>query len=743
MNNRRTILLLMLFISFSILTTFIFIEKIEANNTYLFSGKITKDISTTYIIREYSNDIDFKTKTNSSFQIFANETKVGLNFSLFSIRTDILNFKSNDTKYVIANNISNITAIEKTPIFGYAQQFILARPMYINYLGIYVNNSGNKNNLKILLDFYRNLTQSPINLWQLSTNVPAHYIGWYNISVNLYFRPGSYFFTLSFTGGVGVPLNTNYILLQNNISKNNGLTEYNNGTWIVIEHDNTRDILSQIYGNYYFYPYQLNMSLMINNQSVPLDILESPWEMRIENFYYLPEKPGSTINISFSINKTNYFGSIQIEMRYFGRVNATGTFKVSSSAITSNIKYFVNSSISWDYYLLYPGYWNLYELYDNFENKMEEYFIGKFKIYGNEYWGIANFMMMGDGIYTANFTIPNFLSEVNLQIYENNFFPSSSIEIGQNFRVHAILKDTSGNSMNGGFCNITIIRPNGKIISVNSTVINGNLTSNLISTSGWKEGTGSITIFWTDGSAFGYSKFSFSMIKISFPWAILLSIIIGIIITVPTSLYVLRKLEERNWEKSLLYIFGLTKEGGSLFGKTFRIDLQDPALISGMIAAITNFVTETMKSKKALRVIDHEDKKVILSHGPNYIIALMAEKDLNIIRNRLDKFSSEFGELYGNKIKTWRGETKVFKGVDTLIEKYFPLSVEQKLKLGVGTKLKEFKEILATSEDQKEIISILKEISSMALRYKEIIKSYFQKEYDDLLKIADEKINSE
>ena len=31
----------------------------------------------------------------------------------------------------------------------------------------------------------------------------------------------------------------------------------------------------------------------------------------------------------------------------------------------------------------------------------------------------------------------------------------------------------------------------------------------------------------------------------------------------------------------------------------------------------------------------------------------------------------------------------------------------------------------------------------MALRYKEIIKSYFQKEYDDLLKIADEKINSE
>ena len=186
--------------------------------------------------------------------------------------------------------------------------------------------------------------------------------------------------------------------------------------------------------------------------------------------------------------------------------------------------------------------------------------------------------------------------------------------------------------MNGGFCNITIIRPNGKIISVNSTVINGNLTSNLISTSGWKEGTGSITIFWTDGSAFGYSKFTFSMTKISFPWAILLSIIIGIIITVPTSLYVLRKLEERNWEKSLLYIFGLTKEGGSLFGKTFRIDLQDPALISGMIAAITNFVTETMKSKKALRVIDHEDKKVILSHGPNYIIALMAEKDLNIIR---------------------------------------------------------------------------------------------------------------
>jgi len=568
-------------------------------------------------------------------------------------------------------------------------------------------------------------------------------VGWINFSVWLYFRPDTYYFVITYTPGIGgMTPNKPIIYFQANTSSNAGQTKYNDGSqWNLVNNDENVDLLSKFYLYYYYTKNELNMTLKINDQIIELDTFESPWDLSIEKMYYLPQQPTGIVNIFFSINQTNKYGHIDIRARYFGTVNASGTFKITDSTITSNIKYFVNSTIGMNYYLMYPGSWNLIDVYNSYGNKLEEFMIGKFKIYGKIYWGIFDWMMSSEGIYTANFTIPNFLSSIELQIQEENYQANTMVQVGQTFRISASIMDSSGNPMDDGICNITLVRPDGIQMVINSFLNNGVLLSDIISTSNWKEGTCKATIFWTDGAAFGYITYSFSVVKISFPWIILFAVLGVVGAAIPASFYVKRKIEERNWEKSLLYIFGLTKDGGSIFGKTFRLELQDPALISGMIAAITNFVTETMKSKKALRVIDHEDKKVLLSHGPNYIIALMAEKDLNIIRKKLDKFSEEFGKQYGSKIDNWKGDTKTFKGVESIIEKYFPLTQEDKIKLGVSTKLKELKELLLTTSEQSDIIAILKEISSLTLKYKEIIKTYFAKEYDELLKIADEKIN--
>ncbi len=58
-----------------------------------------------------------------------------------------------------------------------------------------------------------------------------------------------------------------------------------------------------------------------------------------------------------------------------------------------------------------------------------------------------------------------------------------------------------------------------------------------------------------------------------------------------------------------------------------------------MIAALTNFVREATGSKKALRTVDQEDKKVLLYHGDYVTVALLSEKDLPIIHKRIKKFT--------------------------------------------------------------------------------------------------------
>jgi len=743
-NKKKLIFILTGIILFSIIS-FNIISNNRASSSEAIQGSINENIATMFLLNDFYSDFNFSGKTSSSIQFSANKSWQ-LNFSLFSLRIEVLDFRTDTRTFNIANNTKNSSFVNDNRTTAIAQQFTFDRPTYVEKMMIYINNSKSNTASKITINFYKDLDQNPINPWPMSYDIDALFKGWKEVWIFLYFSPGTYYYRIdlpSMTGGSAIPKAGPKFLTQDNVSSNSGLTQiFNSSKWMTIQDDYRRDILSNFSIFNYYYPDQLNMTVLIDGQEIQLDILENPWSFYLTKYYYLSEKPSKSINITLKLNQTNNYGHLQITGNYFATLNATGTYTILGTSISANIKYYVvNSSMLGSYYFLYPSDWNMIDYYNNYNNKVEEFFLGSFKIYGNSYWGITDWLFTGDGIYSANFSIPNYLSNYKIEILENNFLSSSSVKLGDTLRITAKILDTSGNPLSGGTCNITLKKPDNEIITINCTINNGNITSDLISTTNWAEGQGSITIFWTDGVNFGYIDFIYIIYKETLPWGLIITAISIIGAAIPATLYVRKKVIERNWEKSLLYIFGLTREGMSLFGKTFRIDLQDPALISGMIAAITNFAMETMKSKRALRVIDHEDKKVILSHGPNYIIALMAEKDLGIIRTRLDQFATEFGQQFGHKIKNWKGETKAFKGVDILIEKYFPLSIEQKMRLGVGTKIQEMKEILTTTEEQSEVISVLKEISSMTLRYKEIIKTYFQKEYDEILKIADDKIS--
>ena len=137
-----------------------------------------------------------------------------------------------------------------------------------------------------------------------------------------------------------------------------------------------------------------------------------------------------------------------------------------------------------------------------------------------------------------------------------------------------------------------------------------------------------------------------------------------------------RKLAERNWVKSLQHLLVLSaKDGRPMYNYSFGSAIKDTALMSGMISAMTEFVRETMGSKKQLRVIDQEDKKIILSHGQLATVTIMANKDLPIIHKNAKEFIRSFELQYGPKIQKWSGNIDIFKGASRIVEDYFPVSM--------------------------------------------------------------------
>jgi hypothetical protein len=257
---------------------------------------------------------------------------------------------------------------------------------------------------------------------------------------------------------------------------------------------------------------------------------------------------------------------------------------------------------------------------------------------------------------------------------------------------------------------------------------------------GFSEGFYEAIILWTNGQEIAYFSVS---IQVEDPakMIIFIGIIIGAVIaSVPLALVAKRQLKQRNWKKALKNLFVLTKDGVSLYEYSFGIEIQDPALISAMIAALTNFVREATGSKKALRTVDQEDKKVILYHGDYVTVALLAEKDLPIIHKRIKRFTESFEEQYGIHLKGWRGETSIFKGTELLLNKEFPLDVEEQVIRGVKQKLLDFRQQLDSLKDPTHIISLMKHINDFITRYQSIVNTHYIDYYFEIIKIAEEKI---
>jgi len=535
---------------------------------------------------------------------------------------------------------------------------------------------------------------------------------------------------------------------------NKGRTmSFDGESWSLVNNDNYVDMLCNFTYKQIIDPAEVDLKYIINNKTITPIYQPSTWGFDgYEAYYsYILDAPiDHTTNITVITNQTIPSLEVYIEIYYIYLINATGRYNATENHIEWIIEYeYEDITFGWPPpVFLFERDWQFEKFYDPNNQELSNVYFGPMDLYNNTYYGITTIFgpPLERGTYTGEFSSPNYCHTINSKVKKgNDYIVKPTVTLGQTIILEAKILSSFNEPISGGFGQITFYSPSGELIynGTRLSPINGSMiSSEIVVSSSFKEGNYEAQISWTNGREVAvYSVVIIVKAPIDIFFWVILSIGLALAST-PVALLTYKYVRQRNWEKSLKNLFVLTKDGLSIYGYSFGIEIQDPALISAMISALTSFVREATGSKKALRTVDQEDNKVILNHGNYTTIALMSEKDLPIIHKRVKKFTEAFENQFGLKLKSWSGETTIFKEADVIVNKYFPIDVEDQIIRGVRGKLVEFRNRLEVMIEPREIISLMREITEFISRYQAIVNMYYIDYYFEIIKIAEEKISS-
>ncbi|MBN1214520.1 MAG: hypothetical protein JXA99_03665 [Candidatus Lokiarchaeota archaeon] len=541
--------------------------------------------------------------------------------------------------------------------------------------------------------------------------------------------------------------------------ENMGLTRIYDGINLIpIIDDYRMDMLCNFTYRKIINPERVNLSCRINNEyykptyQKSLSTGELGYEaLLIHNFQ---NSPTEDVNISIFTNKTINYLQIEIKCYYVHEIKAFGTFNASNGIIEWNIAYqnYDIGSYGPELWFLYESDWELQGFYNTIGTEIEVFF-GPYTLYNESYYGLFDLWQtpLGIGTCIGKYQSPNYCNNINSKIKIGEEFQDKGyLQLGETVRFEAEIRNSFNEPISGGNGSILFVNPYGQVVYNASNLIsyNGILNSSEIELStNLGVGIYRVDISWTNGKALAfYSIF----IEVKHPEGYISPEMITLIIalmsligaSIPSTYIAHKYLKQRHWEKTLRHLFVLSKSGTSMYDYSFGIEAKNPELISGMISALTSFIKEATGSKKSLRTIDQQDKKLILNHGKYITVALLCDKDLPIIHKRISGFTESFENNYGKYLLNWNGEQSIFKGTEALITKYFPVSMEDQVIRGVRQKLMEFRERLLFIENPRDIIPMMREITEFTSHYQEIVNKFAYKDFNELIKISEEKIRS-
>ncbi|MFX1453210.1 MAG: hypothetical protein ACFFCM_20420, partial [Promethearchaeota archaeon] len=130
---------------------------------------------------------------------------------------------------------------------------------------------------------------------------------------------------------------------------------------------------------------------------------------------------------------------------------------------------------------------------------------------------------------------------------------------------------------------------------------------------------------------------------------------------------------EFGWKEKLKELYIIAPNGGTLFHYSFEKETIQKVhdLVSAGLTGYKEIIAEIIQSKQTLKVMDHQDLKILFEYGTYSTIALIAYENLKIYQSKLDSLIKQFENLFQDVLSNWNGETELFLPSKRLIEEIF------------------------------------------------------------------------
>jgi len=112
---------------------------------------------------------------------------------------------------------------------------------------------------------------------------------------------------------------------------------------------------------------------------------------------------------------------------------------------------------------------------------------------------------------------------------------------------------------------------------------------------------------------------------------------------------------EPDWSKKLNHLFIIGRNGVNLFDYSFvhAENEPDPDLITASLSGIKELMASIIRSKNFVRVVDHQDLKLIFEYGKHATLALITTENLHIFHLKLANLRRLFEDFFQEILPKW------------------------------------------------------------------------------------------
>lgn len=135
--------------------------------------------------------------------------------------------------------------------------------------------------------------------------------------------------------------------------------------------------------------------------------------------------------------------------------------------------------------------------------------------------------------------------------------------------------------------------------------------------------------------------------------------------------------EELRWTEQLVGLYVYDHDSGvNMFDYQFKqADMSkhylDELLISAGISGIVIVLGEMTDGSESLKIIEQENRKILIETGTATTCVLIVKENLTILRNKLEDFLRDFELIFEDTIKSWGGKLNLFDPAELLVQKHF------------------------------------------------------------------------